>query len=248
MMFVRSFRKKLDRRPERGFTLIELLVVIAIISILAALLVPALREARDSGLKSGCMTRMRSWGTAIYQYAADRSGEFPLYAKNPPPQTQEASVWVNTLASYLGGVTIVPDEPSDVQRAKRIENDKLEVRRCTTGEAFIGCHYSNPFRWLGVTHQQRLDFIQIRKPGGWIAFMDTYDGWGMYTPVNWRYNVDFDGDGIKDSNSGGGFLYNWAMPRVHLEGMNVIMIDGHAEWMAFEDFLNPDHPNWTDEP
>jgi hypothetical protein len=76
--------------------------------------------------------------------------------------------------------------------------------------------------------------------------MDTRDGWGMYSPVTWRFRFDFDGDGINDSTSPVD-PYNWAMPRVHLEGMTVIMIDGHAEWIAFEDFLNPDHPNWTDD-
>jgi prepilin-type processing-associated H-X9-DG protein len=59
--------------------------------------------------------------------------------------------------------------------------------------------------------------------------------------------MDLDGDGIKDS-AGTDALYNWAAPRVHQEGMNVTMIDGHVEWMSFQDFLNPDHPNWTDIP
>ena len=64
--------------------------------------------------------------------------------------------------------------------------------------------------------------------------------------------ADLDGDGIKDSNLGTyaaqSVIYNYAKPRVHLEGMNVTMIDGHVERMSFQDFLNPDHPSWTDIP
>lgn len=45
----------------------------------------------------------------------------------------------------------------------------------------------------------------------------------------------------------GGFLYNRAMPHDHLEEMNVIMIDGHAERMTPEDFLDPGHSHGADE-
>ena len=51
------------------FTLIELLIVIAIIAILAALLLPALRSARETAKKSGCTNNEKNISIYIRQYA-----------------------------------------------------------------------------------------------------------------------------------------------------------------------------------
>lgn len=58
----------------RGFTIIELLVVVAIISILMAILLPALSKARQCALITGELSAARQWAAAHQMYANDFDG------------------------------------------------------------------------------------------------------------------------------------------------------------------------------
>ncbi len=61
----------------RAFTLIELLVVISIISLLIAILLPALAKARQSAIQIKCLTNVRSMGQAMIMASEDFKHIFP---------------------------------------------------------------------------------------------------------------------------------------------------------------------------
>jgi len=67
-----------------GFTLIELLVVIAVISILAALLLPALSSAKERGRRIKCLNNVRQIGNALHLYAEENRDFLPDCTTNYP--------------------------------------------------------------------------------------------------------------------------------------------------------------------
>ncbi|MBS3764632.1 MAG: prepilin-type N-terminal cleavage/methylation domain-containing protein [Planctomycetes bacterium] len=72
-----TFWKKVKYSSRKGFTLIELLVVIAIISILAAMLMPALESAREAARRSVCTSNHRNLYLGVTYYSNDEAGSLP---------------------------------------------------------------------------------------------------------------------------------------------------------------------------
>jgi len=80
------------RRP---FTLIELLVVVGIIGLLFAILMPALRRARETAHASKCLSNLRNISTGFMSYADDYEEAFPV--------GNAGNGWADRLIPYLRG-------------------------------------------------------------------------------------------------------------------------------------------------
>jgi len=89
---------RVQRIRLKSFTLVELLVVIAIISVLASLLMPALRNAKRTAQTVVCANNMRQIGIALAAYRASNNNFFA------PGRRDGGSIayFVVTNKEYLG--------------------------------------------------------------------------------------------------------------------------------------------------
>ena len=98
-------------KGRKAFTLVELLVVIAIIALLAALLLPALSRAKESGRRSACLNNLHQLDVALRLYVNDHEGSFPPRSTVPP--------WPEQLKPFYdeARVLVCPDDDRDSPRS-----------------------------------------------------------------------------------------------------------------------------------
>jgi prepilin-type N-terminal cleavage/methylation domain-containing protein/prepilin-type processing-associated H-X9-DG protein len=108
-------RRPLFRQPQRrGFTLIELLVVISIIATLAALVLPAVQNARATARRTQCMNNIKNINLAIQAYSTAHGGKIPRLTDSKIAIENGATAgsspysasWAVSLLPYLEQVTL----------------------------------------------------------------------------------------------------------------------------------------------
>jgi len=93
----------MTRQRRDGFTLIELLVVLAIISILAAMLLPALNRARIAARSANCKSNLRQLGMAVEMFKMEHDDHYPPVCNN-----KFTKFWWGSRSGYGSNAAVNP--------------------------------------------------------------------------------------------------------------------------------------------
>ncbi|MCE5199586.1 MAG: prepilin-type N-terminal cleavage/methylation domain-containing protein [Armatimonadota bacterium] len=206
----------------RGFTLIELLVVIAIIAILAAILFPVFAAAKESANKTKCLSNMKQMGMAFRLYADNNNDAYP-----PTDHNEEAESWLHGLQKY-SSTKLLYKCPGDMSKNWNEpiapDTDPAHVRRTSYGVNW----YFTPAEPNDDPDSQgrpvsgfiRDSMVRSTSRSIYICEMKTNSYAEHVHPGKWPFEIrpklEINIDGV------------------HKGGSNHAFLDGHVQWMKFE--------------
>ncbi len=155
-------------QEKRAFTLIELLVVVSVIVLLIALLLPALRKAREAAWITTCLSNEKQMGIMSIMYVDDNRGWAPF----------EAWSWKSKIVRY--STSPVQKGPRMIfwcPAAGNIPLSAQDNRNC----AYTASYGSSP--------NLRITYVKNYTTRKWLQDAYPVPSWG-YRAGDWNVGAD----------------------------------------------------------
>jgi prepilin-type N-terminal cleavage/methylation domain-containing protein/prepilin-type processing-associated H-X9-DG protein len=236
------------------FTLIELLVVVAIIAILASLLLPSLKKARQSARIVTCSSQIGQFTKAIFMFADDYDNQTPPGYRhsgtwgNPSPDVDNSLLvdnnpigYVENAATYLGvdldysSKAALETSASDAGRMKPFictEESDPQPNKTAFWDSGLQYNATNSygcngglFSREGATSSILNDIGAIKDTNKTYVFNDAQEMWaGRYISNYGRANL------LEFLNLGAGNVwYDMLASTRHQTKVPISFLDGHVK-------------------
>lgn len=189
----------------RGFSLIELLVVIGVISILLALLLPAVLQVRESARRTQCKNRLKQLGLALHNYQNVHQYFPPSFCFSVNDALPVRGSWSvhGRLLPFLDQSSVYQlahlelDWDDPVNQATGVPQMRFPVFACPTDPRSDTIHYAGPGEGYIFPLNYAFNF------GTWFIFdpVSNQGGDGVFHP-NSRIGTESITDGLSNTLCG----------------------------------------------